>query len=116
MRKSEERTENPPMPVAGRGVGVARYLLVAAVVCLLLQAAQAFAAHPLITDDTLTREGEYPNRGQLQVRTRQRRRRQDADPTAPGPVVLRDHRPPGPHRDGALPVRTDGAGREQDIR
>ncbi len=54
MRKSEERTENPPMPVAGRGVGVARYLLVAAVVCLLLQAAQAFAAHPLITDDTLT--------------------------------------------------------------
>lgn len=42
------------MPAAGRGDGVARFLPAAVVVCALLHAVPAFAAHPLITDDTFT--------------------------------------------------------------
>ena len=48
--------------LAARGTRVTRLLLAAAVICALLEAAPAYAAHPLISDDTLTQ-----GKGKFQV-------------------------------------------------
>lgn len=54
MKRPEGERRNAPKPAESRGTGVARFLPTAAICALLLHAVQAFAAHPLITDDTFT--------------------------------------------------------------